>query len=474
LPPVATGQYSKLIDLSYKDLQGLVPATISVLSLFDEPAICPSPVSYGRASRIGPIPPPLEIDRDCLLTILRAIESVVDAPADNSFSRTVAEFLFVAFDHNLFDLRARITDVMHLLCKSSPPFVAALLDIGPIRVFLSVLDSPGAAKLLLNLIDILASFYSIHDGPEICEECDVFVAIAQFFLGNLQRSGPESTQMILSACCDLFHKTSNPEVCGIFAEVLRKGADFLYPHVDRFVHNFVEEFANEDEGVNELLDRGLGIDLFARFFEGAHLFRSVASILTVTTDSCRQRLVEFLSGGDEMPPIASFLSEIFLDGCRDEKILADAICCYEKVGTILSVSFDLLTNVSVMGAFAEYVDNGNFGLRYATAHCLFTAVAAARPHVARSLFGSRVMVDALSLFEYDTGDLLSEILKAVGATLAMIHRVGLLHYRFFDEFERELAGILKELLTAEDENVRAGACAIANDNFPDLKYREDD
>jgi hypothetical protein len=291
-------------------------------------------------------------------------------------------------------------------------------------------------------------------------------------MGNLQHSATESTQIILCACCDLFHRTSNPQVCTIFAEVLREGADFLYPHVDRFIHDFVEDLADGDEGINRLLDHGLGIELFTRFFEGADLFHSVASILMATTDTCKQRLSGQISEADEMPPIASFLSEIFLGANRDERILVDAIGCYEKVGLIVSISFDLLTQSGVMGAFAEYVHNGDFGLRYAAAHCLFTAVAAAGPHVARSLFGSRLMIEALSLFEYDANDLLSEILTAIGAAVATIHEFGMLQYRFFDEFEWELADIVKDLLTAEDEEVRAVACVIADSNFPDLKYRE--
>jgi hypothetical protein len=168
LSPVATGQHSELIDLAYKNVQGLVRPPISTISLFIDPysanVMSPLRVSNGCAHLIGAIPPPLEIDRDCLLTVLHDIESLANAPIDESLSPRIAKFLFIAFDRDPFELRARIADVMHLLCKPSPGFVASLLDVGPIAAFLSVLGIGDEAKLVLNLISVLSLFYSIPGG----------------------------------------------------------------------------------------------------------------------------------------------------------------------------------------------------------------------------------------------------------------------------------------------------------------------
>jgi hypothetical protein len=291
---------SAMLDVPYKAAP-LSPAISPVrLSARADPAAAP-PGDWSRL--ISCLPPPGELDRAGLVSVLRDIESMAHCALDDSHAGPLAEFLLAAFADDPPDLSLHTIYAVYRLCQSSASFIRALLDLEPIPLFLARLRSSPEAKLFLNLLEILALFHSNPDGAEICFELDVFSSVAELFLAHFQRDCDRAAAQILHGCCDLFSRfhvqtwpdSAISQTCDIFCDILRQRAAFLYWRVAEFVRNFI--CAQADSGVNRLLDHGFGVELLTQLFNGPldrFVLRSISSLLTASTSACKERLASLI------------------------------------------------------------------------------------------------------------------------------------------------------------------------------------
>jgi hypothetical protein len=416
---------------------------------------------------ISLLPPVAELDRRGLLSILQNIQSMIHSALDDSQAGPLAEFILTVFAEDRLNLGLHAIYTIYCLCRESASFIWALLDLEPIPLFLAQLQSSPEAKLVMNLLRILTLFHSIPDGTEICFELGVFSSVSQLFLVHL---GADSDQVILHGCCDLFAQVDIQtcsdsiisQTCDIFCQILRHRADFLYWRVAEFVRNFI--WAKADSGVNVLLEHRFGIELFTQLFDcplDRFVLRSISSLLTVSTPACKDRLASLIDAS-----ITCVFERALLDVDADSQLPTDVIECFEKVCVINTISFELFNRQEVLAAFEYCLDNGDFKLRYAAAHCLFAALTVAGRDVSQSLFSRPVMTDALDVFECGGGARLMEMLRAVEQAITAIGRPAA--DRFWPEFEERFAGVVAALLDCEDETVRIVAGSIAADHFPDL------
>jgi hypothetical protein len=388
-----------------------------------------------------------------------------------SESISYVEHLLHALREDWFGLRGNVSSVICVLCQRFPEFLNALRGRESEIAFAEVLEREEDRGVVLNILSVIGKCGSIFQR-------DVFEGVARIFDECL--AGEDESEMMV-CCAEAFGSCLGfggegsrelvSEIARRYGMVVERRIRVLYPHIASFAEQLVNGLPESDEGLRILLDAGF-LHVFVVFHDDSgdvSLLPAILSLLSGVMEDTKGAVFRVVS---EMPDLAAEFVALFLDRRVGFSAMAQGIECYRRLGLVIPDVFHLIERTEVLSALAADLRGSHFELRLAAGSCVCASISKAGPRMARTLFASRsrILIETLSLFEYDSPALLSELLRTMGMALESVHSFGLLRYSSFDEFEGLFAKTVQRMMVNESEMVREAAADIATVFFPELKY----